>query len=69
MVIDVEDISEEYIKKHFKATNKFIDQISIGAKVLVHCAAGVSRSGCIVIAYLMWKYKWTFEDAFRHGKS
>lgn len=69
MTIDVEDFSEENINKYFKLTNQFIDQISQGAKVLVHCAAGVSRSGCIVVAYLMWKHSWTFQQAWEYGKT
>ena len=29
----------------------------------MHCAAGVSRSGTIVIAYIMWKKQMLFKDA------
>jgi protein-tyrosine phosphatase len=32
-------------------------------KVFVHCAAGMSRSATIVIAYLMWKQKMLLCDA------
>lgn len=34
------------------------------AKIFVHCAAGVSRSPAIVIGYLMWRDKISFDDAF-----
>ena len=37
-------------------------------KVLVHCAAGVSRSGAIVLAYIMYKEKLSFEDAWEYAK-
>ncbi|CAD8095565.1 unnamed protein product [Paramecium primaurelia] len=37
--------------------------------VLVHCAAGVSRSASIVIAYLMRNKGWTYSEAFSHVKS
>ena len=37
--------------------------------VLVHCAAGVSRSASIVIAYLMRIKGWTYAEAFSYVKS
>ena len=33
--------------------------------ILLHCAAGASRSATIVIAYLMWKNKMKFDDALK----
>jgi dual specificity phosphatase 12 len=36
--------------------------------VLVHCAAGVSRSGSIVTAYIMYKQKIPFEEALSLAK-
>jgi len=35
-----------------------------GARVLVHCSQGVSRSCGLVIAYLMWLRLWDFPTAF-----
>lgn len=34
-----------------------------GGKVVVHCNAGNSRSPSVIIAYIMWKYKVSFEVA------
>ena len=36
---------------------------------MVHCIIGSSRSGTIVIAYIMWKQKMKYEDAFNFVKN
>jgi len=55
--IDITDFHTENLLVHFMDAIKFIDESISKGKILVHCAAGVSRSAAIVIAYLMWKKK------------
>ena len=70
MQIEIDDQSGEDIKSHFKAANKFIDNaIENFGVVLVHCAAGVSRSGAIVCSFLMYKNRWSFDEAWEYGKT
>lgn len=52
------------IKQHFDKAFEFIDKcISNGGKVLIHCAAGISRSSTITCSYLMKKNKMKFKEA------
>ena len=59
-IIDIEDSINSNIIQYFKECLYFIDGNN---KVLVHCAAGISRSATIVIAYIMWKQKKTYVEA------
>lgn len=63
---EIEDLEEEDIKQYFKPAIEFIEKSD---KVFIHCHAGVSRSSTIVIAYIMWKNKLTFEEAYKFVKS
>jgi len=48
----------------------FIDEgIRCGEATLVHCNAGVSRSGAVVVGYLMKSKGLSFEDALTEAKS
>jgi hypothetical protein len=49
----------EIIDKHRQA----------GDTTYVHCAAGISRSGMVVTAYLMFKNHWTRDEALAFVKS
>jgi hypothetical protein len=49
---------------------EFIDgQRREGVTTYVHCAAGVSRSGMVVVAYLMYEHDWTRDRALAFIRS
>jgi protein-tyrosine phosphatase len=72
MKIDVEDSQTENLLPYFVLTNEFIEEALTSNsknKVLVHCAAGVSRSGAVCIAYmLVSEPTWDFEKAWTEGR-
>ena len=48
----------------------FVDeQRKAGRVVYVHCRNGVSRSGLVVIAYIMFKNPWTRDKAMKYVRS
>jgi hypothetical protein len=49
-----------------ESVNFIKEAIGNGNTVLVHCIEGRSRSGSIIIAYFMDKYKWTYEQAIEY---
>lgn len=61
--IDVLDMENQNIKKHFDKCFKFIESGRRDGIVLVHCSAGVSRAPTVCIAYLMKKLKLSLDDA------
>ncbi|XP_057326278.1 dual specificity protein phosphatase MPK-4 [Microplitis mediator] len=68
--IKITDMPREDILTFFEDTYNFIDNaLQDDKKILVHCYFGVSRSATLVIAYIMKKYKMTYEDAYELVKS
>ena len=64
--IDITDDYNSNIIRYFKDCLLFIDGYD---KVFVHCAAGMSRSPTVVIAYLMWKQKLSLNNAIKFVKN
>eukprot|EP00668_Euglena_longa_P015958 GGOE01020145.1.p1 GENE.GGOE01020145.1~~GGOE01020145.1.p1 ORF type:complete len:623 (+),score=117.17 GGOE01020145.1:56-1870(+) len=63
--IDVEDTERSSLVEHWPVCFTFINEArQNGGVVLVHCLAGVSRTGAIVIGYLMHHFGARLRDAF-----
>eukprot|EP01097_Dermamoeba_algensis_P005627 TRINITY_DN3573_c0_g1_i1.p1 TRINITY_DN3573_c0_g1~~TRINITY_DN3573_c0_g1_i1.p1 ORF type:complete len:173 (-),score=28.36 TRINITY_DN3573_c0_g1_i1:135-587(-) len=62
--INIPDFDSANIKQHFDHSIAFIDEgVSQNGKVLIHCAAGISRSSTILCAYLMKSRRMRFNEA------
>lgn len=57
------DTPNTHLLPYFPMANAFIDEGLQKGNVLVHCHFGVSRSATLVIAYIMEKYKLTYDQA------
>ena len=64
--INVHDFDQENIIKYFGECFNFIKGDD---KILVHCAAGASRSASVVIAYIMYIKKMSYKDALEFVRS
>ena len=65
--LSFEDYEDEKIFPKFEVAYKFIKKHPEN-NILVHCAAGVSRSASVVIYYLMKEYKWDFKTCMNYTR-
>ncbi|XP_037072878.1 dual specificity protein phosphatase 10-like [Pollicipes pollicipes] len=64
------DSGQQNISQYFDEAVEFIDCARrLGARVLVHCVAGVSRSPTIAIAYIMKRLPMSMLEAYQHVKA
>ncbi len=66
----MDDAATQDISQFFLPVCQILDKAKKeGKQVLVHCAAGVSRSPTLVIAYIMWSQKKTRKEAYEYVSS
>ena len=66
----IDDDKDEKISQYFFEVHNIINKaLAENKKVIVHCAAGISRSSSLVIAYLMIENRWLYEEAYNYVKS
>ncbi len=65
-IYDIKDDPEYKIEVYF---NEIFNIISLNKKTLIHCDAGVSRTGIFVIYYLMYKLNYNYDEALKYAKS
>lgn len=70
MTLWLKDSPSEDITSVLYIVFDFIEAVrQQGGRVFVHCCKGVSRSTSLVIAYLTWLQRCTFQDAFNFVKA
>jgi dual specificity phosphatase 12 len=65
MLINANDCVLQDLSQYWHQIIAFIDNALQYGNVLVHCTMGVSRSCSAVIAYLIYKFGHTYDDAYK----
>ena len=66
----IDDDKDEKISQYFFEVHNIINKaLAENKNVIVHCAAGISRSSSLFIAYLMIENRWLYEEAYNYVKS
>ncbi|CAD8120329.1 unnamed protein product [Paramecium sonneborni] len=65
----IDDKADFKIQKYFSKVFHDIDRELQNTNVLIHCAAGISRSATFVIGYLIKRKQMSYKQAFNYVKS
>lgn len=63
LYLPVDDTPEQQLGKFLGPAFDFIEKNRARTNVLVHCYSGISRSAAFIIAYLMRKYGYAFNQS------
>ena len=62
----IDDSLEQSLDPYLEMGVNFIN--SANGKVLIHCHSGISRSGAILVGYLMKENDWSYDEALAFAK-
>lgn len=64
----IDDSLEQEIISFVNISNNFIDSFK-NNKIMIHCYSGISRSGTILIGYIMHKFNYSYDEALNFVKN